>query len=598
MSTLRGGSEVLLLRPPVKEFLQSPWRTTNGSGRAYPIGLAYLAASLRRDGISVEILDAWARPSLEKAALPRELVYLRSSADLRYCDEPALFYHQGMPEAEIREFLRSRRFAIVGISSMFSGYHLEALRWADEVKRLMPEATVVLGGSATTASAELTLRRPTVDYVVLGEGEISFPRLARAVIESDEERARSIPGVGSKSGGKIRIHPREGFVPDLDSLPEPAHDLIDDSFYRVAVGPAREPYMGLFTSRGCPHLCDFCTIYLSMGRRFRVHSPERVLEEIRRAHGRGVRLFNIEDDNFAFEPERAKAILRLVIREFGPRKLIFRNFNGMTALSLRDRELVGLMGEAGFDLVMIALESDDPEVRRIMRKPGTVGHFSAAAAACEAAGIRAGAFTIIGLPYSDVKKDVGAQLFCLTQPMQFNTPVMFYPIPTTPQYDRCVDEGWVRSEPRFLPRLRSEAFVAARPGYSRRDAFTLLNLTRLFGAFKSSARRSLPNGSKVSLKEALDLRRRTHPFRTRELSSGGVRIEGTSRPLAADDILDARIELLARRALLAGVAERTAGTAVLKPVNASKRVLRLFLEGLPLPPLRYSTGEEISWGPP
>ena len=540
----------------------------------------------------MEILDAWARPDLESAALPRALSYLRSSAGLRYCSAPARFFHQGMPDDEIREFLRRRRFAVVGISSMFSGYHLDALRWADEVKRLMPEAAVVLGGSAATASAELTLRRPSVDYVVLGEGEDSFPRLARAVLEGAVADVGAIPGVGFKSGGKARLLPREGFVPDLDSLPEPAHDLIDQSYYRIAVGARREPYVGLFTSRGCPHRCDFCTIYISMGRRFRVHSPERVLDEIRRCRERrGARVFHIEDDNFAFEPERAKAILRLVVREFGPRRLIFRNYNGMTALSLRDPELVALMAEAGFDHVRIALESDDAEVRRIMRKPGTVGHFSAAAAACEKAGIRVDAFTIIGLPYSDVEKDVNAQLFCLTQPMRANLPILYYPIPTTPQYDHCVREGWVRPEARFLPRLRSEAFVASRPGYSRRDAFTLLNLAELFGDFKTAARTFVPDGRNASLRDVLDQHRRENPFRLREFAPGEFRLEGKGRPIEDRDILFAQIDLLVNRGLLTGAS----AAARLKGVAASKTVLRLFRDGLPEHPLRYFSGEEVSW---
>ncbi|MFI5347955.1 MAG: B12-binding domain-containing radical SAM protein [Elusimicrobiota bacterium] len=589
------GSDVLLLRPPVKEFLPPPRHSMGGSSRSYPIGLAYLAAALRGNGISAEILDAWARPSVEKAAPPRELGYLRGLSDLRDCSGPAEFYHQGMPDADIRDFLASRRFSIVGISSMFSGYHLEALRWADEAKRLMPGATVVLGGAAATASAELTLDRPSVDYVVLGEGEVSFSRLARAVLDSDVRAARSIPGVGFKVDGKARVRPREEFVPDLDALPEPAHDLIDKSFYRVAVGPRLVPYVGLFTSRGCPHRCDFCTIYISMGRRFRVHSPERVLAEIRRCHDRdGARLFNIEDDNFAFEPERAKAILRSVIREFGPRRLIFRNYNGMTALSLRDRELVSLMSEAGFDHVMIALESDDPEVRRIMRKPGTVGHFSAAAAACEKAGIKVGAFTIIGLPYSDVETDVGAQLFCLTQPMRQVDPVMYYPIPTTPQYDHCVRRGWVRPEPRFLPRLRAAAFAAARPGYTRRDGFTLLGLAKLFGGFKASARRLVPEGGRVSFREILDDRGKTRPFRVRERPRDEFLLDARER-LEDRDILCAQVDLLVKRGLLTRVSGRTAAAAELKAVMASKRVLRLFLEGLPSHPLRYASGEEISW---
>jgi hypothetical protein len=228
-----------------------------------------------------------------------------------------------------------------------------------------------------------------------------------------------------------------------------------------------------------------------------------------------------------------------------------------------------------------------------MRKPGTVGHFSAAAAACEKAGIRVDAFTIIGLPYSDVRKDVGAQLFCLTQPIRRGLPILYYPIPTTPQYDHCVRKGWVRPEARFLPRLRSEAFVASRPGYSRREAFTLLNLAELFGDFKLAARAFVPDGRKASIQDVLTRHGRENPFRLREAAPGEFRLEGRGRPIEARDILFAQIGLLANRGMMTAAVTTT--EVRLRAVGPSKTVLRLFLNGLPKHPLRYVSGEEVSW---
>jgi len=581
--------QVLLFRPPVREFSDSPFQWATGPGRSYPIGLAYLAGALRQEGIGVEILDAWAYPGAERSPLPRELGYLRGLSDLRYSWHSADFFHQGMPAKRIRDFLRRGNFPIVGVSSMFSGYHLDALTWADEIKKILPKAVVILGGSATTASAEMTLSHSSVDFVVLGEAETSFPKLARAILNGDSVTIREIHGVGFKESGALRLRPRGDFIPDPDSLPRPAHDLVNHSYYRL--GASRSPYAGLFTSRGCPHLCDFCTIYISMGRKFRVHSPERVLEDIRHCRDNyGTRVFYIEDDNFAFDPERAKAILRLVIREFGAKKLVFRDFNGMTALSLRDKELVSLMAQAGFDMVWIALESEDADVRRIMKKPGSVAHFSEAVRNCAQAGIYVGAFTIIGLPYSTLAKDIQTQLFCLTQPCAA-TPILYYPIPTTPQYDYCVKQGWVRPEPRFMPRLRSETFVASRPGYSRREAFTLINLAKLFGRFKLAARSLLSEGEQVPFRELASRRHKSHPCRVKKGANDEIAIIRDG--LEDTDILFFQIDSLLRYGELAGVVARDGNQARLKPAKPSRKVVSSFLSGLPAHPLRYASGGEV-----
>ena len=143
----------------------------------------------------------------------------------------------------------------------------------------MPKTKVVMGGSATTASAEMTLANPNVDFIVLGEAEHSFPQLVQSILKGDHAKIHSIPGVGFKNGNQTTLVHRENFIETLDSLPRPAYDLVDLSCYRVPNGSRMESYVSLFTSRGCPHRCDFCTIYISMGRRFRVHSPERVLDE-------------------------------------------------------------------------------------------------------------------------------------------------------------------------------------------------------------------------------------------------------------------------------------------------------------------------------
>lgn len=479
--------EVLLLRPARREFVNPIRDFLRLSSRSYPLGLAYLAGALKRRRISVKIVDAWADVRMEKISPPRELSRLRWPQKLLGLE----YHHMGMPDREVRALLRGTRFPVVGISSMFSGYHGDSLRMAALVKQESPNSLVVLGGAAVTASPEATLSDPNVDYIVSGEGEETFPRLVLRLLGREAGAGKDLPGVGTRQGGTVRLREPADFVADIDSLPRPNHQVLVDSLQRTPLKRRLVPYISLFTSRGCPHRCDFCTIYLTMGRRFRAHSPKRVVEEISRAHRSGVGVIHIEDDNFAFDQERAKAILRLVIKRFGPRHLVFRNYNGMTALSLRDPELADLMGRAGFDLVYIALESSDVGVRGIMMKPGTVRDFAAAVKQCVAAGIGVGAYTILGLPYSTLRKDIRTVFYALSQPVDALAAVPFYPIPMTPQHADCVTKGWIRPEARYLSRLRSSVFAAPRRGYTRREVFTLLALAALFTEYKRSPTQEL-----------------------------------------------------------------------------------------------------------
>jgi radical SAM family protein/B12 binding protein len=562
----------------------------------YPIGLAYVAAALEKEGISVDLFDAWAGMAMRKGSLPAGLSPLKSVQDLRACRSDLIdYYEMGSPLADLERRVRENAYPVVGLTSMFSGHHLDALKAAAAVKKACPGTKVVMGGHATTSSPELTLGCPDVDYIVLGEGEEVFPRLARFLLDGDAAGAAALPGVGSKAGGRARINAKPGFIDDLDALARPTYQLADPSRYKIIAHGQFEPHVTLFTSRGCPHLCDFCTIYITMGRRFRAHSPRRVVEDIRHCLDRfGVKLFYVEDDNFAFDPKRAKAILRLIIKEFGARRLTFRNHNGMTALSLNDAELVSLMAEAGFDNIAIALESDDPGVRRVMKKPGSVAHFTRAAELCRKAGIMVGAYTILGLPYSSLVQDIRTQLFCLAQNLWDVYTPMYYPIPLTPQHEKCVQKGWIDRPPEGMALLRSDTFPARRPDYSRRAAFTLAAVSRILWSFKKAAASCVAPGESLKIEEVFERHRLAHPYEL-SCSPGGrsIGLRASSPMRLRAEIEFAQAEHLYRRGELLSLREAAGLRASFSVAKSSPEVLRRFLAEWPSYPMKLGDGSEI-----
>ena len=109
----------------------------------------------------------------------------------------------------------------------------------------------------------------------------------------------------------------------------------------------------MITSRGCPYRCSFCASHLTMGRRFRPHSPEYVLEELKllvRNYGTEQVIF--QDDTFTVDRERVRRICELMLRE-GLRVEWFC----FSSVNTADRELLSLMRRAGCFSIGYGVES-------------------------------------------------------------------------------------------------------------------------------------------------------------------------------------------------------------------------------------------------
>jgi radical SAM superfamily enzyme YgiQ (UPF0313 family) len=91
-------------------------------------------------------------------------------------------------------------------------------------------------------------------------------------------------------------------VEDLDALPYPARELTPVNRYYSLIAK-HNPITTMFTSRGCPYRCLFCD-RPTMGRRFRSHSAQNVVDEMESCLGMGIREFFIYDDTFNVNRKR------------------------------------------------------------------------------------------------------------------------------------------------------------------------------------------------------------------------------------------------------------------------------------------------------
>ena len=143
-------------------------------------------------------------------------------------------------------------------------------------RAVLGDARVVVGGHhASMSPAEFD--SPDVDFVALGEAELSFPLLVDAI-----ERGKplsAVPGIGYRENGKLAFTPPTTPLKDLDDVPCPSRSLVEqyrsDYFFRFW-----DNIYSIETTRGCPYNCNFCSVWRFFGGKVRFKSPERVVAEI------------------------------------------------------------------------------------------------------------------------------------------------------------------------------------------------------------------------------------------------------------------------------------------------------------------------------
>jgi radical SAM superfamily enzyme YgiQ (UPF0313 family) len=216
------------------------------------------------------------------------------------------------------------------------------------VRSLAPAARIVVGGyDASLAPQAYT----DVDFVVRGEGEITFREILRAI--ENNNGYDSIAGLSFRNGDGF-YHNEDRKVSRLESgeIRPPNRSA------RVLCGYTM---MGkgvdvIETSRGCTFDCSFCSIIEMRGRNFHTYSFDRVISDIRDAHDRGARAIFIVDDNITLNVKRFSALCQAI--KTARLNSIEYTMQAMTsAIADHGEQLAPLMREAGFRYVFLDIEN-------------------------------------------------------------------------------------------------------------------------------------------------------------------------------------------------------------------------------------------------
>src|SRR5580698_7617465 len=238
---------------------------------------------------------------------------------------------------------------VVGLSIM-TFQRRTAARIIRLVRELRPTVKIVVGGYDPSLASD-AYEDMGVDYLVRGEGEVTFRELLRTL-----ER-----GSGFEYIGGLSYRNGESWVHNPD---RPPHRL-EDSEIRPPNRDARVlkgyTLLGrqvdvIETSRGCTYDCSFCSIIEMRGRNFHTYSFDRVLEDIRDACDHGARTIFLVDDNITLNVRRFEALCEAII-EAGLHKLDYFVQAMTSAIANHGETLAPLMRRAGFRYVFLGIEN-------------------------------------------------------------------------------------------------------------------------------------------------------------------------------------------------------------------------------------------------
>src|SRR5215468_8480609 len=263
--------------------------------------------------------------------------------------------------ATVEQLVREWQPDLVGLSVM-TFQRGTALRIIQLVRALRPGVRCAVGGYDPSLAPEAyTDPDGGVDFIVRGEGELTFRALVRAL-----ERGHGLEDVAGLSW-----RAGDGF---LHNPNRPVHGL-EDGAVRLPNRDARvlqgytflgRPVDVVETSRGCTFDCSFCSIIEMRGRNFHTYAFDRVLTDIRDAREHGARVIFLVDDNITLNVARFEALCRAII-DAGLDHLHYLVQAMTSSIATHGPTLAPLMRRAGFRYVFLGIENILEEDLRFLR---------------------------------------------------------------------------------------------------------------------------------------------------------------------------------------------------------------------------------------
>jgi radical SAM superfamily enzyme YgiQ (UPF0313 family) len=334
----------------------------------FPLGLAYVSASLKRAGYGVDVIN--------------------------------LNHHGGHVSEVLTQMMDGRSYDYV-LTGGLSAHYRSIKVIIDSVRDIDATSKVIIGGGLVTASPQMMYDHLKPDYMVLGEGELTIVELIDA-LDNNHRDCRTVKGIGYRiDGGPLVLTEPRPPILDLEQCAWPDAEGFDIQTYLSRQGPNDSLYLyvddeprfyPIISSRGCPFSCTFC--YHPLGQRYRSRSVDDFIAEAQYVVDTyDVNNLAIFDELLSLKRERLFEICDRL-------KQLSRPVKWMCQLRVDtiDEELLARLKDAGCFLVSYGFESINDEVLRSMNKHITAAQIERAMVLTRQAGIGIQGYFIYGDP--------------------------------------------------------------------------------------------------------------------------------------------------------------------------------------------------------
>jgi radical SAM superfamily enzyme YgiQ (UPF0313 family) len=437
-----GTVDMLLVNPPTPDgaiWIRSQHRVGRRSreNMIWPqVSLAQMAALLKPE-YTVEIIDANAT-RMSWSEFEKLLEEKRPKYYLTQVTAPTLrndMYGVFLAKA-------------LGAKTMAFGTHVTPMTL--ETLRPFPALDFVLRGEPEMTLRELldTLehKTPSNPSIVKMLAETSKPQTRRigAQTTSDQFPVQdaanpyaSILGLAWRKDSEIVINPDRPFIPDLNDLPLPAHEMLPLDKQRMPM--MKGPFTFMVTSRGCPAGCKYCIKHVTYQNSVRVRSAENMVAEVEYLLKLGIINIHMYADLFTVNRDHVIDFCKLILE----RGLKF-TWTCNSRVDYVDEEMLNYMGKAGCWLISWGIESANEMVLKRARKGYKKEQAFKALKWAKAAGIKNWGYFIIGLP-GETEDSIRETIDYSKQlPVDIALFHIAAPYPGTPFFYEVVENNWFR----------------------------------------------------------------------------------------------------------------------------------------------------------
>ena len=339
----------------------------------------------------------------------------------------------------------------LGAKTMAFGTHVTPMTL--ETMRPFPVLDFILRGEPEMTLRELIDRlegkKPSNPKVAKMLAETSKPQVRRVGSQTlvadfpvsaageDDEPYASILGLAWRKGDEIIINPDRPFIPNLDDLPIPRHELLPLDKQRMPM--IKGPFTFIVTSRGCPAGCKYCIKHVSYQNSVRVRSAQNVVEEIEYLNRLGIHNIHMYADLFTVNRQHVMDICNLIIE-----KGIKINWTCNSRVDYVDEELLAKMGQAGCWFISWGIESSNEMILKRARKGYKKEQAFKALQWSHNAGIKNWGYFIIGLPGETEETIQETIAYSKQLPLVIALFHIAAPYPGTPFFYEVVENNWFR----------------------------------------------------------------------------------------------------------------------------------------------------------